>query len=275
MTGTGKDGSTTTISVSVVGATGKFGRAIISQAPPDIKISGAVCSDSNPAVGKTLREAGIQSSDTVIRGASQIEDAITGCDVALFVSKADADMANIPKALSKGKRIVVGTTGFTSTQTERLNSLLTKVPSVVASNFSIGANVLFQVTRLVSRFSPFYDYSVIEHHHKLKIDAPSGTAKTLAQILNNDHAFPVTVTDRTVKPKRIPGEVEMVSLRGGGTPGIHQLVLAGEHDMIRVEHLAFSRAAGASGALLACRWIASRNEPGIYSMQDVLDLRAA
>lgn len=272
MIGTRRDGLTTAIDLCVVGATGRFGRSIISQTDSEIRISGAVCSDSNPLVGKKLREAGIHESDTVISGASEIETAAADSDVVLFVSKPDADMVNVPKVSALQKRIIVGTTGFTTSQTERLNSLLTSVPSIVASNFSVGANILFQIVQLVARFSNLYDYSVVEEHHKRKIDAPSGTAKTMIQLLNSQSAFPVTVTDRIVRPRRMAGEIEMVSLRGGGTPGIHQLIMAGEHDMIRIEHLAFSRAAGASGAVLACKWIAGKQQPGVYSMQDVLGL---
>ncbi len=256
----------------MVGATGRFGRSIISEIDSEIRISGAVCSDSNPLVRKTLREAGIHESDTVISGASEIETAAADSDVVLFVSKPDADMVNAPKVVALKKRIVVGTTGFTTSQTVRLNSLLTIVPSIVASNFSVGANILFQIAQLVARFSKLYDYSIVEEHHKRKIDAPSGTAKTMIQLLNNQSAFPVTVTDRSVKPRRLAGEIEMVSLRGGGTPGIHQLIMAGEHDMIRIEHLAFSRAAGASGAVIACKWIAGKQQSGVYSMQNVLGL---
>ena len=262
----------TDISLCVVGATGKFGRAIISQAPPDVRISGAVCSNANPIVGKTLGELGLQKSETIIRDASHIEDAAANSDVILFVSRPDADLTNIPKVISMKKRIVVGTTGFTTAQVERLNSLLKAVPTIISSNFSVGANIIFQITRLVSGFNKLYDYSIIEAHHKLKVDAPSGTAKTMLQLLNHDSAFPVTITDRSTRPMRMQGEVEVVSLRGGGTPGIHQLILSGEYDMIKVEHVAFSRAASAAGALLACKWIASQEQPGIYSMTDVLGL---
>jgi len=235
-------------------------------------MAGAVCSDSNPFIGKELREVGIQGSGVVLRGASEIEKAVADSDVVLFVSKPDADMTNIPKVVALRKRVAVGTTGFTQSQTEWLNSLLKNVPSIVASNFSVGANMLFQITRLLSRFNNLYDYSVVEEHHKLKSDAPSGTAKTMLEILNSSSAFPVTVTDRTAKPRRAAGEIEIVSLRGGGTPGIHQLILSGEYDRLKIEHLAFSRAASASGALLACKWIVTKDQPGIYSMQDVLGL---
>jgi len=270
MNGFGRAGHTMAISLCVIGATGKFGRSIIAEAPPDIEIAGAVCTDSNPLVGKKLNELGIRNSDTVLKGASQIDDAIARSNVVIFVTRPDADLTNIPKVLAKDKKIVIGTTGFTPSQNERLNSLLKDTPSVVAPNFAIGANVLFQITKLLSRFDKVYDYSVVEQHHKLKVDAPSGTARKMVELLNNQGAFPVTVTDRTSKPKRTKGEVEVLSMRGGGTPGIHQLILAGEHEMIRIEHLAFSRAAAATGALLACRWIASKEQPGIYTMEDVL-----
>jgi len=258
------------ISLCVVGATGKFGREIISQASSDVKISGAVCSNSNPNVGRTLSEIGLLSSETIMRDASHIEDAAANCDVVLSVSKPDADLTNIPKIIALGKRIVIGTTGFTAAQSEQLNSIVKSVPTVISTNFSVGANIIFQITHQLSHFNKLYDYSIIEEHHKMKADAPSGTAKTMLQLLNRDSAFPVTITDRTAKPKRMDGEVEMVSLRGGGTPGIHQLILSGEHDMIRIEHIAFSRKAMVAGALLACKWIASQEQPGIYSMKDVL-----
>jgi len=260
------------ISLCVVGATGKFGRAIISQANSEVKISGAVCSDRNPNVGKTIDELGLPWHGTTVTGASHMDEAAADSDVVLFVSKPEADLTNIPKVTALRKRVVVGTTGFNKAQAEGLSSMLKSVPAVVSTNFSVGANILFEITELLSRFNHLYDYSIIEEHHKLKVDAPSGTAKTMLQVLNRDSKFPVTVSDRTARPKRMDGEVEVVSLRGGGTPGIHQLVLSGEHDMIRVEHLAFSRASMAAGALLACKWIATQQQPGIYSMKDVLGL---
>ena len=262
------------ISLCIIGATGKFGRSIISQAPPDIKISGAVCSNNNPNVGQSLNDLGLQRSETIIRVASHIEDAAADSDVILSVSKPDADMTNMPKIVALRKRIVIGTTGFTETQTEQLNSICKTVPTLISTNFSVGANIIFQITSLLSKFNKLYDYSIIEEHHKMKADAPSGTARTMVQLLNRNSALPVTVTDRTARPKRMDGEVEVVALRGGGTPGIHQLILSGDHDMIRIEHIAFSRAAMAAGALLASKWIASRQESGIYSMKDVLGLTA-
>lgn len=257
--------------VCVVGATGRFGRSIISQKTANVRITGAVTSDTNTLAGKKLRDIGLLESDVVVRGASKIEDAIAESDVVLFVATPDADMQNIPRVIGSMKRIVVGTTGFTEDQLNNLNSILNRVPSVLSSNFSIGANIVFQIARLISKFETHYDFSIVEEHHKHKVDAPSGTAKTIFRNLNGNNRLQ-TVTDRTVKPKHVNGDVEILSLRAGGTPGIHQLICSGENDMIKIEHFAFSRAAVAEGALLACSWIASNDRPGVYSMQDVLGL---
>ncbi len=272
MSSTGRDCITMPTNLCVVGATGKFGRSIISLTDSSIKVTGAVSSDTNPLVGKPITDVGGKSPSVLITRASEIERAAANSDVVLFVSTAISDLNNIPKIIQLDKRIVVGTTGFDTTQYERLRSMLKEVPSVLTSNFAVGANILFRIAKLLSGFSDIYDYSIIEHHHKMKSDAPSGTAKTIHEILNSQAAFSRVVTDRTMKPKRDHGEIEIFSLRGGGTPGIHQLILAGEYERIVVEHLAFSRAASAVGALIACKWIASKMSPGIYSMQDVLNL---
>ena len=223
-------------------------------------------------IGRKLNEIGIGHSNVVLSDASRVADAVAGSDVIVFVSRPEADLTNVPKVASKGKRIIVGTTGFTQSQLDLLRSSLATVPSIIESNFSIGANLLFKIAELASHFNKLYDYSVVEQHHKMKVDAPSGTARKIVQLLNGRGAFPMTVTDRTSKPKRGEGEIEVVCLRGGGTPGIHELILTGENEMIRIEHLAFSRAAAATGLLLACRWLASKVEPGIYSMADVLQV---
>lgn len=253
-----------------MGATGKFGRSIIAQTRSDIEVVGAVCSDPNPNIGRSLRELGIGDSTTILNGASHIEDAVANSDVVAFVSRPAADMVNIPKVASTGKRILLGTTGFTDSQAAALRVSMRSVPSIIASNFSIGANLLFQITELLAPFNHLYDYSVVEQHHKMKTDAPSGTAKQIVQLLNSGGTLSNIVTDRTTQPKRREGEVEVISLRGGGTPGVHQLILFGENEMVSVEHFAFSRAAAATGLLEACKWLASKEESGIYSMTQVL-----
>jgi 4-hydroxy-tetrahydrodipicolinate reductase len=258
--------------ICVVGATGKFGRSIISLEDPNISVTGAVSSDTNPLVGRPITELGVRDSNLRITRASEIEKAVVDSDVVLFVSTPISDISNIPKIIRLKKRVVVGTTGFDHGQYEKLRSMLEEVPSVLASNFAVGANILFRIGKLLSGFNEIYDYSIVEQHHKMKSDAPSGTAKTMHKVLNSQNSFSRVVTDRTMKPKREPGEIEILSLRGGGTPGIHQLILTGDYERILVEHLAFSRAASATGALIACKWITTKNNPGIYSMQDVLNL---
>jgi len=154
-----------------------------------------------------------------------------------------------------------------------LDSLDGKIPCVMASNFSIGANMLFAMTSALKSLPADFDVSVLEMHHSGKADAPSGTAKTIAEMVSKARGYSTTVYGRSGMSKREKGELEVASFRGGGMPGEHAIYAFGPHEMLKFEHLAFSRSAFAQGALLAATWIAQRQEPGVYSMLDVLGFK--
>ena len=119
-----------------------------------------------------------------------------------------------------------------------------------------------------------FDVSIVEAHHSGKADAPSGTALSIAQAVSKARGYTKTVSGRSGSSKRAPDELEVISLRGGGTPGIHTVHAFGPHEMITLEHLAFSRSAFALGALHAAEWVSARGrEPRIYGMADVLGLK--
>ncbi|MEM0120534.1 MAG: 4-hydroxy-tetrahydrodipicolinate reductase [Thermoprotei archaeon] len=258
------------ISVCVVGATGRFGRTILSElVDAGVRVAGGVCSESNPLVGRTLREAGLCASDAPLVGSSDILEVASNADVVVFASKPEADVVNVPRVVGVGRRVVVGTTGFSDQQLGSLLNHLSRVPSVLASNFSLGANLLAVFARTLSAFSDHFDFSVVEHHHAAKADAPSGTAKWLAGLLGS--GFTV-VTDRAVNPRRRGREVEVFSIRGGSVPGTHLVVASGSDEVLRIEHTAFSRRAYARGCVQACFWVADRDKPGVYTMMDVLGL---
>lgn len=258
------------ISVCVVGATGRFGRAILSELlDSGVRVAGGVCTDTNPLAGGTLREAGVCASDAPLVGSSNILEVASNADVVVFASKPEADMVNVPRVVDINRRVVVGTTGFSDAQVGELSRVLSRVPSVWASNFSLGANLLAVFARALSGFSEEYDFSVVEHHHAGKSDAPSGTAKWLVGELG---AGGRVVTDRATNPRRRRGEVEVFSIRGGSVPGTHLLVASGLDEALRVEHTCYSRRAFARGCVRACRWVAAKREPGVYTMMDVLGL---
>jgi 4-hydroxy-tetrahydrodipicolinate reductase len=252
----------------VVGATGKFGRMLLSNVPPDFRISGAFARNENPLCGRTLKEAGIGESDAIIEGVSRLPDRVNGCDMMLFVSNPQVDVANVHVGVEKGKKIVIGTTGFDKEQESILRTHLSKVPSLVAPNFSIGANILFLLSGVLSRFASEYQFTVIEHHHTAKRDAPSGTARAIVNALD-PHSRMRVITDRTTSP-RSDGEIEVYSVRGGTVPGIHRIIASGEDEFIELGHTAFSRKAFVRGCYAACRWLTLKDDPGVYTMRDVL-----
>jgi 4-hydroxy-tetrahydrodipicolinate reductase len=211
-------------------------------------------------MGKTIRE--LAENDPEIQIAAQcdlgdaIEPAMKNCDVAIDFSQAES-IDEICRAASQyGKALVIGTTGHSQQQRKTIESSAQEVPIVLASNFSVGVNVLFWLTQkaaelLSSDFKP----EIVETHHKMKKDAPSGTAKTLAGVL------------KAVRESEVP----IQSIREGDVVGEHAIVFSGPGECLELSHRAASRGIFALGALRAAKWIVNK-PPRLYSMQHVLGL---
>jgi 4-hydroxy-tetrahydrodipicolinate reductase len=150
--------------------------------------------------------------------------------------------------------------------------MLGKVPSVFSPNYSLGVNIMFKLVELLRAFPPEYDFSISEIHHVGKEDAPSGTAKKLGEIVANARGYTKVVSGREGISPRQTAELEIVAMRAGGVPGIHDLVVAGPNEMLRIEHTAFSRNVFAQGAVYAAEWLSKQNEPIVFSMADVLGM---
>src|SRR4029453_5929594 len=211
-------------------------------------------------MGKTVRE--LAQNDPEIQIAAQcdlgdsIEPAMENCDLAIDFSHADS-IDEICRAASQHvKSLVIGTTGHSQPQRKTIEDTAHSVAIVLASNFSVGVNVLFWLTKkaaelLGSDFTP----KIVETHHKMKKDAPSGTAKTLAEIL------------KAVRNRKIP----IQSIREGDIVGEHTIIFSGPAERLELSHRAANRGIFARGALRAAKWIINK-PPGLYSMQDVLGL---
>lgn len=224
------------VRVLVVGATGRMGRTIVDLAKADPNID-------------IIAQCDLGDS---------IEPAMENCDVVIDFSHAQAVDEICRAALRHGKSLVIGTTGHSQRQRRVIEEAARSLPIVFASNFSAGVNVLFWLTRkaaeLLGRdFSP----EIIETHHKMKKDAPSGTAKTLAEVLKT--------------AQNIQDEIPIQSIREGDVVGEHTVIFMGPEERLELTHRATSREIFARGALRAAHWIMGR-PPGIYSMQDVLGL---
>ena len=211
-------------------------------------------------MGKTVLD--LAQSDREIEIAAQcdlgdaIEPAMKNCDVAIDFSQADSIDEVCRAASQHGKSLVIGTTGHSQQQRKTIEDAAHSVPIVLASNFSVGVNVLFWLTQkaaelLDSDFNP----EIVETHHKMKKDAPSGTAKTLAEFL------------RVVRNSEIP----IQSIREGDVVGEHSVVFSGADERLELTHRATDRGIFARGALRAAKWIVDK-PPRLYSMQDVLGL---
>lgn len=251
-----------------------MGRAIIDEATAKgHAITGAIEAPGMPAVGKTLRELGIANFDTEILSADRLKDALRNANIYVSFTVPAADLTNIPIVVNAGKRIILGTTGFTADQNSKVTEAMSgKVPAVFSPNYSVGVNILFKLAEQLKAFPASFDFSLSEIHHTGKKDAPSGTARKLEQILTKTRGYSKTVYGREGISPRQSTELESVALRAGGIPGIHDIIVAGQYEMLRIEHTAFSRNVFAQGAVVAAEWIINQNEPKIYSMADVLGL---
>jgi len=143
---------------------------------------------------------------------------------------------------------------------------------VFSPNYSVGVNILFKLAEALKAFPEGFDFSISEIHHTGKKDAPSGTAKKLGEIVAKGRGLTKVVSGREGISPRQPGEIEIAALRAGGVPGIHDVIVAGPYEMLRIEHVAFSRNVFAQGAVYAAEWLSKQTEPTVYSMADVLGL---
>jgi 4-hydroxy-tetrahydrodipicolinate reductase len=224
------------VRVLLIGAAGRMGKTVLDLAQSDREIEIAARCDLGDS----------------------IEPAMKDCDVAIDFSQADSIDEVCRAASHHRKSLVIGTTGHSQQQRKTIEETANSVPIVLASNFSVGVNVLFWLTRkavelLGSDFNP----EIVETHHKMKKDAPSGTAKTLAEILK--------------AAQKMQRKIPIESIREGDVVGEHNVVFSGPDERVELTHRAASREIFARGALRAAKWIINK-PPGLYSMQDVLGL---
>ncbi len=258
----------------IAGAAGKMGRAIIQEATAKgHQAVGAVEAKGNSAIGKSLRQLGITDSDLCIVGVDKLFEAVEDADCYITFTSAAAEVQNLPLVAKLGKPIVLGTTGFTEEQNRLIRSAVEHmVPAVFSPNYSVGVNVLFKLAEVLKAFPQEYNFSISEIHHTAKRDAPSGTAMKLGEIISDIRGYTATVHGREGTSLRKAEELEIVSMRAGGVPGIHDLIVAGPYEMLKIEHTAFSRNVFAQGAVYAAEWLSKQTNPGIYSMATVLGL---
>jgi 4-hydroxy-tetrahydrodipicolinate reductase len=219
-------------------------------------------------MGRAIAAAAEVKSDTVI-----VTDAP---EVFVDFSAPAALAANLERALAAGLPILVGTTGLSAEQLAAIDEAAGKVAVLQAANTSLGVNLLAHLVReAAARLGPDWDLEIVEMHHRMKADAPSGTALLLGHAAADARGVVLdAVSDRGrdgITGPREPGHIGFAALRGGSVAGEHQVIFAGEGERVELGHRAESRAIFARGAIEAARWLRGR-PAGRYSMADVLGL---
>lgn len=255
MSSTASFSATQPLRLLINGAKGRMGQALIScaAADPELTVS-----------------AGIDAGD-------DFAAALIGCDAVIDFTHADTTEAVARACAEAGKTLVIGTTGQDNAVRSLITETALEIPIVFAPNYSVGVNTLFWLTQKAAEIlGPDFDLEVVEMHHRMKKDSPSGTARRLAEILANvrnlQYDSDVRHGREGMVGERTKAEIGMHAVRGGDVVGDHTVIYANVGERVELTHKASSRDTFAKGALRAAKWAAGRT-PGLYDMQDVLGLR--
>ena len=241
--------------VIITGAKGRMGQTLVARAErsPQLQVVGQI--DLGDDLLPLIKEA----------------------DVVIDFSFHDATARFASVCAEHKKALVIGTTGHSDAEKSQISTLKSRIPIVWASNYSIGVNTLFWLTRKAAEIlGPGFDLEIVEMHHRTKKDAPSGTAATLAEILADVRQQQLSQVIRHgrqgITGERAPTEIGMHSVRGGDVVGDHTVIFAANGERLELTHRASSRGTFADGALRAAHWVVQQ-KPGLYDMQDVLGLK--
>jgi 4-hydroxy-tetrahydrodipicolinate reductase len=250
--------------VAISGALGRMGTLVIQEM--------ARAEDLELVSGFDIAGAGSPlPGGAAVSSPSQLRDVLakTGAEVLIDFTVAAAATENVCNAAEVGVDLVVGTTGFSLEQRERMREAIEgRVAAVISPNFIQGVNVFWKLVGLAAASLPDYDIEVIEAHHNQKKDAPSGTALAAVDVIKSVLG-PMEVVYGREGVKLRKKEIGVHAIRAGDIVGDHTVLLAGTGERLEIKHQAHSRTAFASGAVRAARWVVQA-QPGIYSMADVL-----
>lgn len=266
------------IKVIVAGAAGRMGGRLVALIKDStiLRLTGAVEGKGHHALGQDAGEiAGCGRVGVPIT--DDLSALLEGGEVVIDFSAPEATLNHLRAVAQRRRAMVIGTTGFSTSELDELRVLARQVPCVFSPNMSVGINLIYKViTEMAKTLGDEYDIEVIEAHHRLKKDAPSGTALKIAEVLAravNRDLNQVGVYERKgLIGERKKTEIGIQTIRAGDIVGDHTVLFGGMGERIEVTHRASSRDTFARGALRAARW-AIRQPPGMYDMMDVLNLK--
>ncbi len=262
--------------IAVSGAGGRMGQMLVDAvtASADCVLAGAIDVPGSPAIGRDAAQPLGRSSGIVVT--ADLAEGLAGADVLIDFTRPAGTLAHLAACREHGVNAVVGTTGFDEAQKAAIAEHAGHIAIVLAPNLSVGVNVVMKLLDMAARgFADGYDIEVIETHHRHKVDAPSGTAlqmgEVLAAALGRDLKDCGVFARHGVTGERDPRAIGFSAVRGGDIVGDHTVLFAGDGERIEITHRSASRATYAQGGLRAARFLATRSS-GLYDMNDVLGL---
>ena len=266
-----------TLNIAVAGSSGRMGRVLIEAVMrgPGTSLGAALEQPGNPHVDKDAGE--VVGSPCGVKISGDIENALAGCDVLIDFTRPEGTLAHLAACRKLGVRMVIGTTGFDDEGRKAIAEAAAGLAIAMAPNFSVGVNVTFKLLEVAAKaLSNDYDVEIIEAHHRHKVDAPSGTALRMGEIvaraLGRDLGKSAIYGREGVTGERKDDTIGFATVRGGDLVGDHTVMFIGTGERIEVSHRASSRANYASGALRAARFVMDRTS-GLFDMHDVLGLK--
>ena len=263
--------------VAVAGASGRMGQILIEaiRASDDCALSGALDIAASPAIGNDA--AAFLGHASGIAVSSDLRAGLAHSGVLIDFTRPEGTLAHLEVCRELGVNAVIGTTGFTEEQKARVAEAARDIAIVMAPNMSVGVNVTLKLLELAAKaLATGYDIEIIEAHHRHKVDAPSGTAlkmgEVIADALGRDLKQCAVYAREGVTGERDPSTIGFSSIRGGDIVGDHTVLVAGNGERIEITHKSASRATYAQGSLRAVRFLAGRKS-GLFDMFDVLALR--
>ncbi len=264
------------LAIAVAGASGRMGRMLIEAVlgTDDCRLTGALDVSGSPGLGQDATAFLGRNSGTQVT--SDIRQGLSNARVLIDFTRPEGTLAHLALCRELGVAAVVGTTGFEPEQKAEVARIAQHMPIVMAPNMSAGVNVMLKLLDMAARaLNQGYDIEIVEAHHRHKVDAPSGTAlqmgEVIAKALGRDLATHGVFARHGVTGERDPSSIGFASVRGGDIVGDHTVLFAGTGERIEITHRSASRATYAQGALRAARFLADKRH-GLYNMNDVLGL---
>ena len=262
--------------VAVAGASGRMGRMLIEalRASDDMVLAGALDVAASPAIGSDATAFLGHASGVAIT--ADLRTGLKDADVLIDFTRPEGTLAHLALCCELGVKAVIGTTGFTEPQKAEIAACAQRTAIVMAPNMSVGVNVTLKLLQMAAKaMTTGYDIEIIEAHHRHKVDAPSGTAlkmgEVIADALGRDLKECAVYAREGVTGERDPASIGFATIRGGDIVGDHTVLFAGIGERIEITHKSSSRATYAQGSLRAVRFLADR-KTGMFDMFDVLGL---